>query len=126
MQSTIAKLVRFLKCCCPSVHASSLFLIILLLFFLIRVLKYKGKGSLQQPGKAAEDAKGIFLQHGNADPVNSAFKLEPVKKTSKTSTNLSVITKQLMDCLSLVLQVLYKIAWSESVGRDCSAYCAKK
>ncbi|XP_032070722.1 protein CASP isoform X4 [Thamnophis elegans] len=26
----------------------------------------------------------------------------------------------------LVFLVLYKIAWSESVGRDCSAYCAKK
>ncbi|XP_048836212.1 cut-like homeobox 1b isoform X3 [Brienomyrus brachyistius] len=26
----------------------------------------------------------------------------------------------------LVFLVLYKTAWSESVGRDCSAYCAKK
>ncbi|KAK9412435.1 protein CASP [Crotalus adamanteus] len=26
----------------------------------------------------------------------------------------------------LVFLVLYKIAWSESMGRDCSAYCAKK
>lgn len=26
----------------------------------------------------------------------------------------------------LILQVLYKTAWSESVGRDCAAYCAKK
>lgn len=26
----------------------------------------------------------------------------------------------------LVLQVLYKTAWSESMGRDCAAYCAKK
>lgn len=26
----------------------------------------------------------------------------------------------------LPLQVLYKTAWSESVGRDCSAFCAKK
>jgi len=26
----------------------------------------------------------------------------------------------------LLLQVLYKTAWSESVGRDCAAYCAKK
>lgn len=25
-----------------------------------------------------------------------------------------------------LLQVLYKTAWSESVGRDCAAYCAKK
>uniref|UniRef100_A0A674C7C0 Protein CASP n=1 Tax=Salmo trutta TaxID=8032 RepID=A0A674C7C0_SALTR len=26
----------------------------------------------------------------------------------------------------LVFLVLYKIAWSESIGRDCSAFCAKK
>lgn len=26
----------------------------------------------------------------------------------------------------LILQVLYKTAWSESVGRDCAAFCAKK
>lgn len=26
----------------------------------------------------------------------------------------------------VILQVLYKTAWSESVGRDCAAYCAKK
>lgn len=25
-----------------------------------------------------------------------------------------------------ILQVLYKTAWSESVGRDCAAFCAKK
>eukprot|EP00063_Salmo_salar_P096048 XP_014070883.1 PREDICTED: protein CASP-like [Salmo salar] len=26
----------------------------------------------------------------------------------------------------LVFLVLYKTAWSESIGRDCSAFCAKK
>lgn len=32
--------------------------------------------------------------------------------------------RQLM--VSLPAQVLYKLAWSESVERDCATFCAKK
>uniref|UniRef100_A0A8C1L9G3 Uncharacterized protein n=1 Tax=Cyprinus carpio TaxID=7962 RepID=A0A8C1L9G3_CYPCA len=29
-------------------------------------------------------------------------------------------------CVCVCDQVLYKAAWSESIGRDCAAFCAKK
>lgn len=41
---------------------------------------------------------------------------------------LSAVVKADVSCCSLrfFLQVLYKTAWSESIGRDCTAFCAKK
>ncbi|XP_077692996.1 protein CASP isoform X3 [Eretmochelys imbricata] len=44
--------------------------------------------------------------------------------SSKTARTVAFFYTLLLHCL--VFLVLYKTAWSESVGRDCTAYCAKK
>uniref|UniRef100_A0A8C5JDQ0 Protein CASP n=1 Tax=Junco hyemalis TaxID=40217 RepID=A0A8C5JDQ0_JUNHY len=44
--------------------------------------------------------------------------------SNKTARTVAFFYTLLLHCL--VFLVLYKTAWSESVGRDCSAFCAKK
>ncbi|CAM4681193.1 unnamed protein product [Caretta caretta] len=44
--------------------------------------------------------------------------------SSKAARTVAFFYTLLLHCL--VFLVLYKTAWSESVGRDCTAYCAKK
>ncbi|XP_059828882.1 protein CASP-like isoform X7 [Hypanus sabinus] len=44
--------------------------------------------------------------------------------SSKLARTIAFFYTLLLHCL--VFLVLYKVAWSESVGRDCVAYCAKK
>ncbi|MBN3325422.1 CASP protein, partial [Atractosteus spatula] len=44
--------------------------------------------------------------------------------SSKTARTIAFFYTVFLHCL--VFLVLYKTAWSESIGRDCSAYCAKK
>uniref|UniRef100_A0A8C4Y3F0 Protein CASP n=1 Tax=Gopherus evgoodei TaxID=1825980 RepID=A0A8C4Y3F0_9SAUR len=44
--------------------------------------------------------------------------------SNKTARTIAFFYTLLLHCL--VFLVLYKTAWSESVGRDCAAYCAKK
>ncbi|NWX86649.1 CASP protein, partial [Nothoprocta ornata] len=44
--------------------------------------------------------------------------------SSKTARTVAFFYTLLLHCL--VFLVLYKTAWSESVGRDCAAFCAKK
>ncbi|XP_070591287.1 protein CASP isoform X6 [Erythrolamprus reginae] len=44
--------------------------------------------------------------------------------SNKVARTIAFFYTLFLHCL--VFLVLYKIAWSESVGRDCSAYCAKK
>uniref|UniRef100_A0A8C3KNA6 Protein CASP n=1 Tax=Calidris pygmaea TaxID=425635 RepID=A0A8C3KNA6_9CHAR len=44
--------------------------------------------------------------------------------SNKTARTVAFFYTLFLHCL--VFLVLYKTAWSESVGRDCAAYCAKK
>uniref|UniRef100_A0ACB8EDA0 Protein CASP n=1 Tax=Sphaerodactylus townsendi TaxID=933632 RepID=A0ACB8EDA0_9SAUR len=44
--------------------------------------------------------------------------------SNKTARTIAFFYTLFLHCL--VFLVLYKTAWSESVGRDCAAYCAKK
>ncbi|XP_068021520.1 protein CASP isoform X8 [Melanerpes formicivorus] len=44
--------------------------------------------------------------------------------SNKTARTVAFFYTLLLHCL--VFLVLYRTAWSESVGRDCAAYCAKK
>uniref|UniRef100_A0A8C9FIY1 Protein CASP n=1 Tax=Pavo cristatus TaxID=9049 RepID=A0A8C9FIY1_PAVCR len=44
--------------------------------------------------------------------------------SNKTARTVAFFYTLLLHCL--VFLVLYKTAWSESVGRDCAAFCAKK
>ncbi|XP_060124507.1 protein CASP isoform X9 [Zootoca vivipara] len=44
--------------------------------------------------------------------------------SNKTARTIAFFYTLLLHCL--VFLVLYKTAWSESVGRDCAAFCAKK
>lgn len=44
--------------------------------------------------------------------------------SNKMARTIAFFYTLLLHCL--VFLVLYKTAWSESVGRDCAAYCAKK
>ncbi|XP_060612974.2 protein CASP isoform X9 [Anolis sagrei] len=44
--------------------------------------------------------------------------------SSKTARTVAFFYTLFLHCL--VFLVLYKTAWSESVGRDCAAFCAKK
>uniref|UniRef100_UPI00398E9335 protein CASP-like isoform X6 n=1 Tax=Pristiophorus japonicus TaxID=55135 RepID=UPI00398E9335 len=44
--------------------------------------------------------------------------------SSKLARTVAFFYTVLLHCM--VFLVLYKVAWSESVGRDCAAYCAKK
>ncbi|XP_067866132.1 protein CASP-like isoform X7 [Heterodontus francisci] len=44
--------------------------------------------------------------------------------SSKLARTIAFFYTVLLHCM--VFLVLYKVAWSESVGRDCAAYCAKK
>ncbi|XP_054250401.1 protein CASP isoform X5 [Indicator indicator] len=44
--------------------------------------------------------------------------------SSKTARTVAFFYTLLLHCL--VFLVLYRTAWSESVGRDCAAFCAKK
>uniref|UniRef100_A0A8D2QTF8 Protein CASP n=1 Tax=Zosterops lateralis melanops TaxID=1220523 RepID=A0A8D2QTF8_ZOSLA len=44
--------------------------------------------------------------------------------SNKTARTVAFFYTLFLHCL--VFLVLYKTAWSESVGRDCSAFCAKK
>uniref|UniRef100_UPI003B63F70D protein CASP-like isoform X6 n=1 Tax=Chiloscyllium punctatum TaxID=137246 RepID=UPI003B63F70D len=44
--------------------------------------------------------------------------------SNKLARTIAFFYTVLLHCL--VFLVLYKVAWSESVGRDCVAYCAKK
>ncbi|XP_066508179.1 protein CASP-like isoform X3 [Hoplias malabaricus] len=44
--------------------------------------------------------------------------------SNKTARTVAFFYTLFLHCL--VFLVLYKTAWSESIGRDCSAYCAKK
>ncbi|KAJ7407310.1 protein CASP-like protein [Willisornis vidua] len=44
--------------------------------------------------------------------------------SNKTARTIAFFYTLLLHCL--VFLVLYKTAWSESVGRDCTAFCAKK
>lgn len=43
------------------------------------------------------------------------------------STWFCIVSVQITRLFTVIFfQVLYKTAWSESVGRDCTAFCAKK
>uniref|UniRef100_A0A4W3IBE4 Protein CASP n=1 Tax=Callorhinchus milii TaxID=7868 RepID=A0A4W3IBE4_CALMI len=44
--------------------------------------------------------------------------------SNKMARTIAFFYTVLLHCL--VFLVLYRVAWSESVGRDCTAYCAKK
>uniref|UniRef100_A0A8C5EG34 Protein CASP n=2 Tax=Gouania willdenowi TaxID=441366 RepID=A0A8C5EG34_GOUWI len=44
--------------------------------------------------------------------------------SNKTARTIAFFYTLFLHCL--VFLVLYKTAWSESIGRDCSAFCAKK
>ncbi|XP_041092597.1 cut-like homeobox 1b [Polyodon spathula] len=44
--------------------------------------------------------------------------------SNKVARTIAFFYTILLHCL--VFLVLYKTAWSESIGRDCTAYCAKK
>uniref|UniRef100_A0A8C5T390 CASP C-terminal domain-containing protein n=1 Tax=Malurus cyaneus samueli TaxID=2593467 RepID=A0A8C5T390_9PASS len=44
--------------------------------------------------------------------------------SNKTARTVAFFYTLFLHCL--VFLVLYKTAWSESVGRDCAAFCAKK
>ncbi|XP_055513443.1 cut-like homeobox 1b isoform X10 [Leucoraja erinacea] len=44
--------------------------------------------------------------------------------SNKLARTIAFFYTVLLHCL--VFLVLYKVAWSESVGRDCATYCAKK
>ncbi|XP_067307610.1 cut-like homeobox 1b isoform X1 [Pseudorasbora parva] len=44
--------------------------------------------------------------------------------SNKTARTVAFFYTLMLHCL--VFLVLYKVAWSESVGRDCAAFCAKK
>ncbi|XP_067220996.1 cut-like homeobox 1b isoform X1 [Chanodichthys erythropterus] len=44
--------------------------------------------------------------------------------SNKTARTVAFFYTLLLHCL--VFLVLYKAAWSESIGRDCAAFCAKK
>nr|XP_056721472.1 protein CASP isoform X4 [Euleptes europaea] len=44
--------------------------------------------------------------------------------SNKTARTIAFFYTLFLHCL--VFLVLYKTAWSESIGRDCAAYCAKK
>uniref|UniRef100_A0A3Q3JFI4 Protein CASP n=1 Tax=Monopterus albus TaxID=43700 RepID=A0A3Q3JFI4_MONAL len=44
--------------------------------------------------------------------------------SNKTARTIAFFYTLFLHCL--VFLVLYKAAWSESIGRDCSTYCAKK
>ncbi|XP_067864007.1 protein CASP-like isoform X1 [Heptranchias perlo] len=44
--------------------------------------------------------------------------------SNKLARTIAFFYTVLLHCM--VFLVLYKVAWSESVGRDCAAYCAKK
>uniref|UniRef100_A0A8C2PZC5 Cut-like homeobox 1b n=1 Tax=Cyprinus carpio TaxID=7962 RepID=A0A8C2PZC5_CYPCA len=46
---------------------------------------------------------------------------DPLQQTART---VAFFYKLMLHCL--VFLVLYKAAWSESIGRDCAAFCAKK
>uniref|UniRef100_A0A8C1UKW9 Uncharacterized protein n=1 Tax=Cyprinus carpio TaxID=7962 RepID=A0A8C1UKW9_CYPCA len=46
---------------------------------------------------------------------------DPLQQTART---VASFYKLMLHCL--VFLVLYKAAWSESIGRDCAAFCAKK
>ncbi|KTG32919.1 hypothetical protein cypCar_00011373 [Cyprinus carpio] len=44
--------------------------------------------------------------------------------SNKTARTVAFFYTLMLHCL--VFLVLYKVAWSESIGRDCAAFCAKK
>ncbi|MGH0162062.1 UNVERIFIED_CONTAM: hypothetical protein FKN15_061406 [Acipenser sinensis] len=44
--------------------------------------------------------------------------------SNKVARTIAFFYTILLHCL--VFLVLYKTAWSESIGRDCTAFCAKK
>uniref|UniRef100_A0A8C3IZF5 Protein CASP n=1 Tax=Chrysemys picta bellii TaxID=8478 RepID=A0A8C3IZF5_CHRPI len=58
------------------------------------------------------------------DPFSSFSRKGRLILSNKTARTIAFFYTLLLHCL--VFLVLYKTAWSESVGRDCAAYCAKK
>ncbi|XP_041924076.1 cut-like homeobox 1b [Alosa sapidissima] len=61
----------------------------------------------------------------NLSPWDKAtLSLGRVILSSKTARTVAFFYTLFLHCL--VFLVLYKTAWSESIGRDCAAFCAKK
>uniref|UniRef100_A0A3B5AE49 Protein CASP n=1 Tax=Stegastes partitus TaxID=144197 RepID=A0A3B5AE49_9TELE len=58
------------------------------------------------------------------DPFASFSKRGRVILSNKMARTIAFFYTLFLHCL--VFLVLYKTAWSESIGRDCSAFCAKK
>ncbi|KAA0720582.1 Protein CASP [Triplophysa tibetana] len=58
------------------------------------------------------------------DPFTSFSKRGRVILSNKMARTVAFFYTLLLHCL--IFLVLYKAAWSESVGRDCAAFCAKK
>ncbi|KAG5268018.1 hypothetical protein AALO_G00207330 [Alosa alosa] len=71
----------------------------------------------------AEERQRRYL---NLSPWDKAtLSLGRVILSSKTARTVASFL-HLSSCTAWSLLVLYKTAWSESIGRDCAAFCAKK
>ncbi|XP_073718838.1 cut-like homeobox 1b isoform X2 [Misgurnus anguillicaudatus] len=64
-------------------------------------------------------------RYQNLSPWDKAtLSLGRVILSNKTARTVAFFYTLLLHCL--IFLVLYKAAWSESIGRDCAAFCAKK
>ncbi|XP_032823382.2 protein CASP [Petromyzon marinus] len=100
---------------------------------------YPGRGAReddteQRYSTQYEERLDPFASFGHRERQRKYMSLSPWDKatlsmgrfilSNKVARTFAFFYTVLLHCL--VFLVLYKTAWSESVGRDCAAYCAKK